>query len=210
MVPGETLPSERELCAEFAVSRTVLREALARLRGDGYLESRQGAGTIVAAHPGRLSYRFPTSAALGREDLKCIMELRVAVEVAAAELAAKRRLTADLKAMRTALNLMGDAVRARTDGSEADDQFHHAIAAASRNPHLWRFVEFLRHQFGATRRPTWNEHAHRSGVPGKAQEEHVQLYKAISAKAPEVASRLAREHLVSSAKRIGLTNFGCG
>jgi GntR family transcriptional repressor for pyruvate dehydrogenase complex len=207
IVPGDRLPSERELCAEFGVSRAVLREAIARLKSDGYVETRQGAETVVPAQPGRLSYRFPASSAIDKEDLGHIMELRVAVEVVAAELAAQRRIGAHIASMRRALSQMRDAVRDETDGSSADDQFHQAIAAATRNPHLTRFVEFLRYQFGATRRATWNAHAHQSGEARKAQEEHERLFEAIRAQDVRAASLIATEHLLSSAKRIGLTRF---
>ena len=109
----------------------------------------------MLAQPNRLSYRFATDGSVGQEDLAHIMELRVAVEVVATELAAQRRNTPDITAMRRALTATRAAVRDASDGSEADDQFHYAIAAVTQNPHLKRFVEFLRHQFGATRRTTW-------------------------------------------------------
>src|SRR5262245_66662106 len=89
--PGSRLPTDRELCARFAVSRAVVREAVARLRADGYIETRQGAGAFVVARPGRLSFRLAGVVPSGREDLGHVMELRLAVEVAAAEFAAGRR-----------------------------------------------------------------------------------------------------------------------
>src|SRR3954452_6314057 len=99
IAPGARLPSERELCAEFDVSRMVVREAIARLKGDGYIETRQGAGASVPAQPGFLSYRLPASSRLSQDDLSHIMELRFAVEVLATQLAALRRNASDLQAM---------------------------------------------------------------------------------------------------------------
>ena len=177
--PGSRLASERELCAEFEVSRVVVREAIARLKNDGYIATRQGAGARVPLQPGRLSYRLPIADELERADLVHIVEMRFAVEVLAAELAALRHTASDLAAMRQALDAMNAALDAGVDGSEADDRFHHAIAAATRNPHLTRFVEFLRFQFGATRRVTWSEHAHASGEARKAQREHERIFAAI-------------------------------
>lgn len=46
--PGDQLPSEAKLCAENGVSRTVARQALSRLREDGYAYSHQGKGNFVA------------------------------------------------------------------------------------------------------------------------------------------------------------------
>jgi GntR family transcriptional repressor for pyruvate dehydrogenase complex len=202
--PGARLPTERALCERFAVSRPVVREAIARLKADGVVETRQGAGAFVPARPVRLSFRFTTDGAVGREDLRHIMELRVAVEVAAAELAAQRRTASDLAAIDEALDAMTVAIRTRTDGSEADDRFHAAIAAATKNPHLGRFVGFLRHQFGVTRRPTWSADGYASGQPGRAQREHARIFAAIRAGNSRAARAAAFAHLMSSAKRLGL------
>ncbi|MDF3300567.1 winged helix-turn-helix domain-containing protein [Streptomyces tropicalis] len=51
LAPGEKLPSEAELMADHSVSRTVARQAIARLREDGYAVSHQGKGSF-AAMPG--------------------------------------------------------------------------------------------------------------------------------------------------------------
>jgi len=61
---GERLPSQEELCQEFAVSRTVIREAVASLRQNGYLVVRQGAGVFVAeSQPALLFGSFAPRAA---------------------------------------------------------------------------------------------------------------------------------------------------
>src|SRR3954470_12843465 len=75
IAPGARLPSERELCAEFGVSRIVVREAIARLKADGYVETRQGAGATVPAHPGFLTYRLRQGSRVRQQDLAHVMEL---------------------------------------------------------------------------------------------------------------------------------------
>src|SRR5262245_21635308 len=109
IAPGARLPSERELCAQFGVSRIVVREAIARLKADGYVETRQGAGASVPAHPGFLTYRLRPGSPIRQQDLSHIMELRFAVEVVAAQLAALRRRDADLLAMEASLHAMQEA-----------------------------------------------------------------------------------------------------
>src|SRR5829696_683039 len=99
VAPGTRLPSERELCAEFGVSRIVVREAIARLKADGYVETRQGAGASVPARPGFLTYRLSPGSHLPKQDLAHIMELRFTVEVVATQLAALRRKDSDLVVM---------------------------------------------------------------------------------------------------------------
>ena len=202
--PGTRLPSERELCAEFGVSRIVVREAIARLKGDGYIETRQGAGASVPAQPGFLSYRLPVGARIDQRDLSHIMELRFAVEVVATQLAALRRKDSDLAAMQLSVQAMHEAVRSGTDGSRADDEFHHAIAASTQNPHLTRFVEFLRYQFGATRSATWSSKAHTSGETQRAQTQHEEILEMIRSGDVEGAGRAAADHLAASAARLGL------
>ncbi|MGH2357436.1 MAG: FadR/GntR family transcriptional regulator, partial [Candidatus Limnocylindria bacterium] len=137
--PGQRLPTEKALGRRFAVSRAVVREAIARLKSDGYVETRQGAGAFVAARPGLLSFKLTAEEPLGREDLRQIQELRIAVEGAAAELAARRRTGADIAAIRAELDTMAEAIRRGTDGSDADGRFHRAIARATHNPYVGRF-----------------------------------------------------------------------
>lgn len=199
--PGTRLPTEKQLCQRFGVSRPVVREAVARLQSDGYVEARQGAGVFVTARPALRSFKLAQTG----EDLRHVLELRLVVEVAAAELAAARRTERDLVAMRAALDAMTEAVCRRTDGSDADDRFHAAIAAATHNPDLGRLVEFLRYQFWRTRRPTWSPAGHEAGEPAIAQTEHQVLFAAVAAGDRTAAAAAARAHLLSSASRLGLS-----
>jgi GntR family transcriptional repressor for pyruvate dehydrogenase complex len=58
---GDVLPSEQSLAAMFNVSRTVVREALARLKFEGIIQSKRGSGPVVCALPGaRGSYDLPS------------------------------------------------------------------------------------------------------------------------------------------------------
>jgi GntR family transcriptional repressor for pyruvate dehydrogenase complex len=207
-LPGTQLPTEEELCSRFAVSRAVLREAILQLKADGYVETRPGAGAFIPAQPGRVNFRLTPNDVTDDEDLKHILELRLAVEVAAAELAARRRTAADLTAMRRALDTMTEAIRHRTDASAADENFHLAIAVATRNPHIQRFIEFLRYQFGATRRPTWSQAGHQANEPKLAQQEHERLFAAIRAADADEARAAAHDHLMSSAQRLGFRAAG--
>ena len=114
--PGARLPTEMALAAEFGVSRAVVREAVARLKADGLVASRQGSGMSVAARPDSGSFKLAPGTPAG-EALSHIFELRALVETGAAELAARRRTPADLAAMYAALQAMGEAVRQGDDGA---------------------------------------------------------------------------------------------
>src|SRR5574338_777250 len=102
-VAGAQLPSEKVLAERFGVSRAVIREAISRLKADGWVETRQGAGAFVAPQPGRGTFRLVPGGASAADTLADVFELRHPVEPGAAELAARRRKEADLAAMETAL-----------------------------------------------------------------------------------------------------------
>ena len=100
---GQKLPTEGQLTETFGVSRTVIREALAKLAADGLVEARQGAGVFVIEHSRRPfgAHRPPTwgtkiSIALN------VLEVRLAIEIESAGLAAIRRNAAQEAAIQEA------------------------------------------------------------------------------------------------------------
>lgn len=202
--PGGQLPTEKLLSESFAVSRAVVREAIARLKADGLIESRQGSGAFVTARPKSLNFKVP-EAEEARRNLEHVFELRTLVEMTVAEMAARRRTEADLEAIGRQLELMDQALAADKDGSVADDAFHEAIAAAAHNPLVQRFLEFLGHHFSESRRhlPWVGSGRSRSGLE-IAQAEHREMFKAIAESAPARARQVAHDHLCGAAERLGL------
>ena len=87
LLPGDTLPKELEIAESLGVSRTVVREALLRLRTLGLIESRKHRGMILT-NPDVLGpfQRMPDPQILSEETLKDIFELRLALEMGMAEL----------------------------------------------------------------------------------------------------------------------------
>ena len=125
------LPTENELAERFAVSRTIVREALARLRDDGVVLSRQGAGTFVR--------RQPDSAVLGYApvgsiaDIQRCFEFRVALEGEAAVFASLRADPVAIEKIERAIGALDEVVRQGILGTDADYNFHFAIAEATQN-----------------------------------------------------------------------------
>jgi GntR family transcriptional repressor for pyruvate dehydrogenase complex len=78
--PGERLPAEKVLGEAFGVSRAVVREAVARLKADGRVETRQGAGAFVARVPKCLNFRFWQGDGPAPDELREIFELRAMIE----------------------------------------------------------------------------------------------------------------------------------
>jgi GntR family transcriptional regulator, transcriptional repressor for pyruvate dehydrogenase complex len=201
---GEKLPAEMALAESLGVSRPVIREALARLRADGRIETRQGAGAFVADRNKIAAFRMvaqskdQTAAQSERE----VLELRQIVEAGAAELAALRRTDADLLAIRAALEGMHAALEQRTDGSVYDDAFHSAIAHASHNSQIAKFVEFLGAQFSDSRKATWDDIGYGVGIATVGQSDHAAIYKAIAAGDSAKAKRISYSHVQRGIDRI--------
>jgi GntR family transcriptional repressor for pyruvate dehydrogenase complex len=202
--PGDRLPTEKALGEAFGVSRAVVREAIARLKADGLIETRQGSGAFIIEAPKTINLRFWQGAGPELDELRDIFELRAMVEGAVAELAAQRRNEDDLRNMTEQLQAMDDALAADTDGTEADDNFHIAMARATRNTYVSRLVEFLGRHFSDSRKLSWNSANRELARPQDSQREHRALFEAISRGDGETARRCAMNHLRGSAGRLGI------
>lgn len=138
---GTKLPGENALARQLGVGRSTVREALRALAGGGLVQARQGAGVFVIASTPHEDW--PTR--LRRAAITDIYEVRMLVEVAAAELAAQRQLPEDVRGMREALERRGQAAASGNDEFvNADIDLHAAVIAAAHNPVLsGLFEEFI-------------------------------------------------------------------
>jgi GntR family transcriptional repressor for pyruvate dehydrogenase complex len=202
--PGDRLPTEKALGEAFGVSRAVVREAIARLKADGLIETRQGSGAFVVEAPKEINLRFWKGAGPALGELRDIFELRAMVEGAVAELAAQRRDDDDLSAMHEHLRAMDDALKLGIDGTEADDKFHVAMARATHNSYIGRLVEFLGQHFSDSRKLAWHDNSLQLRLPQASQREHRALLEAIRQGNGEAARRRALEHLRGAAGRLGI------
>lgn len=171
--PGELLPREPDLMAEFQASRPSLREALKVLAAKGLIEMRQRVGTRV--RPRDLWNMFDSDVLawhLGGGDdrtqgdaiLRDLIELRQIIEPAAARYAATRASIEDLRRIQQAHNAMAAAIHDLTAYARADVEFHMAVLAASKNSLLARFAhlvaDFLHESF-RIQQQALNEHDNR-------------------------------------------------
>lgn len=201
--PGERLPTEAEMAARYGVSRAVVREAIAQLKADGLVVVRQGAGAFVEQVPG--AARFKIARGAETSNLRHLFELRLVIEGAAASLAAERRSPEDLATLERSLASMRAALAAGHDGSGEDGLFHEAIAKASQNPELARFVRFLGLSFSQTRAPSWTALGRTRRLAEKAVEEHQAIFDAIATGDREAAQRASDLHIRHSEERTLLT-----
>ena len=204
---GRKLPPEMALAESLGVSRPVVREALARLKADGRIETRQGSGAVVADRNKIAAFRFAKSGGAEEADATDIaeremLELRQIVESGAAELAAKRRTDTDVTAIRAAVDAMDGALEKKSDGSDVDDAFHNAIAAATHNSQLTKFVEFVGAQFSASRKATWDKTGYGVGITEVGQDDHRAILKAIDGGDAAKAKRLSHAHVQRAIDRV--------
>lgn len=141
--PGDRLPTEQELTSLLKVSRTVVREAVAGLRADGLVITRRGSGAYVAPNPSASPFRIPARRQPSIGEVLEIMELRLAVEVEAAALAAERATRRQVAGIRGALRAIDRALQGGEGAVAEDFAFHRAISEATGNGQFPRFLAFL-------------------------------------------------------------------
>src|SRR5262249_15115774 len=141
--PGARLPTEQAMVAATGVSRTVIREAVAALRAEGLVVTRQGAGAFVAEDATRRPFRLAVAGVPTIAEVLAIMELRAGIETEAAGLAAARAGAAEREEIAAALAALDEAIAGGEWAIEADFAFHRAIAAATGNGQFAGFLEYL-------------------------------------------------------------------
>lgn len=194
--PGAKLPSEAELCAEYEVSRTVVREAVATLRAEGLVTSRQGSGIYAAEKGASPVLPFRTMDFERISDVVEMLELRLAIEVECAGLAALRHSPAQIERIIEACDKISSQARAGAPTSEADFAFHLAVAEATNNPRLVQFLDALginaipRHLLRPDSSPMTS-----SSYLQMIEGEHNDIVSAILSKNAEAARAAMRKHL---------------
>lgn len=200
--PAEKLPTEQEMIAAFGVSRTVVREAIAALRAEGLVESRQGAGVFVVGDKRRRPFRLESDSLETVEGVLAIMELRRSVEIEAAGLAAERRTDQQLAAIHRAVAAF-DAAIGNGDAVAADFEFHKAICQATGNPYFGSFLEFLGYHIipRQTVRVQVSSGEEMTRYLQKVAREHHQIVTAIEARDGAAARRAMGRHLTRGRDR---------
>lgn len=198
--PDERLPTEHDLAAEFEVSRPIVREALRRLREQGLIYSRRGAGSFVRSIGLKQPLGFGQLENVS--DLLNCYEFRVTLEPEAAALAAERHDAASLAAISGALEMMRDATNRLSHREDADFLFHLSIALAAENSYFSTAMEALKDHIAVGMR--FHGASVKREVSGLTRVfgEHSAIFEAIRDRDGAVARRLMREHLIGSRERL--------
>jgi GntR family transcriptional regulator, transcriptional repressor for pyruvate dehydrogenase complex len=188
-VPGDRLPTERQLSDDLGISRASVRQALTGLAAMGLVESRPGDGSYVAS---KADSAWQTDASSALE----LLEARRVVESGTARLAALRRTEADLRDLEAIVTVMEEQVQSGVHPVDNDREFHLTIARAAHNPWLEEAMETLAVQMSGAewqRIKIWGlrspEQTHR------IQEQHWMVFNAIRDRNPEAAEVVIRAHI---------------
>jgi len=202
LAPGDRLPTEAQLCATHGVSRSVVREAVHRVKSRGLLVARQGSGVFVAAPAQHQPLEFDPQVLESVQAVVHVVEVRRVLEGEMAALAAERATRAQVAGLKRALAAIDSAVADGGDGVAEDLAFHRAIGEATGNPQFSRLLGFLEQYLRESMRITRGNEARRADFMEAVRNEHRRIVEAIAANDPPAARRAARTHLVHSAQRL--------
>jgi GntR family transcriptional repressor for pyruvate dehydrogenase complex len=194
--PGDKLPSERDLAAEFGMSRGAVREALIRLDTLRIIESRPKSGIYLQPYGTERSIEAmvlfaETNTPLTAAEVAQSVELRSVLESEALRLACLRRKPADLQRLQQVLQQSQAAIDAGGTLADLDAEFHKAIVAATHNDVLLRFINVF-YLISRKRRGVFFQARQQSQ---RSHAQHLQLYRAIEAQDAEAGLQILRRHL---------------
>lgn len=199
--PGEKLPTERELAQRFAVARNAVRKILAQLEAEGSIERHVGRGTFVSSAPGTAVE--PATAPATHISPAELMEARLRIEPAIAELVVTNATSADFDRMETCLEKAEHA--ATLDEFELwDAALHQAMASASHNRFVIRILDIVT---AVRQRSEWGKLKDRI-VTRERRLEYQQEHRAIVAALKDRDEKRAKEAIVAHLHRAQRNLFG--
>lgn len=200
--PGTRLPPERQLAASLEVGRSAVREALAALEILGIVDVRPGSGTYLR---GSASELLPQTLSwglmLGEPKTLELIEVRGALEIYAARLAATRISDEALARLGQRVEEMRDSVGNLKAFVEADLQFHLELAHSIQNTVLLDLLQSIRSLLRV-----WVDRAVQDPEQAWAAiEEHAAVHAAIATRDPDAAASAMALHMNTAAQRLAST-----
>lgn len=200
---GEAIPTEAQLCEEFGISRTVVREGIRVLVEKGLIRIARGTGTVVlAAEKWRVFDPDILSSRLRSRDrdvvLRDVLELRKGIEPDFAMKAARTASEMDLARLGARVAEMEEALGDVPHYVTLDGEFHQFIADLGGNA-------LSRDIFRTMESPLEIQRALTSRIPGNpmtAHDQHLAIYRAIRDRDPDSAWAAMRDHLEWAERRL--------
>ncbi len=198
---GACLPGQRELAASLGISRAALREAISTLEALGLVRSQPGKGVFITAGSARAANELPAGPLAVPPQQ--VFQFRAIVEPAAAALAARQADAAARAALHAIQARMEAALHALdlVAASEADLDFHLALAGYSANPLLDSVIRSLEAPIAYSLRLPFADVA---GLWAPADEHRAVLF-AIDAGDARAAQAAMGTHLARAAARVGIS-----
>lgn len=189
---GDKLPSEQVLMGRLGVGRTVVREALGRLKGLGIVEVHHGKGVFISPVPIELlGYRIRKLKVNLEQQLPHVWEMRELFEASIAELAALRRTPEDLGNLLSSVQTMQEAIAEGETAVKEDGLFHLFLTLATHNPVLVQVMEDI----STLVDPTRQRSLERPGRSAASLEEHRLILAAVERRDPQAAREAMKRHL---------------
>jgi DNA-binding FadR family transcriptional regulator len=189
--PGDVLPSERDICIEIGVSRSVVREAIGRLSSLGLVRSVHGSGTRVEAPSDKpITAGYRRLLRQGEFRLCDLAAVRLPLETTIAALAARHRTDEHLQRLQSTQEVLGNARRSLEAHVQADLEFHALLAEATGNALFGIVLAPIQELLIESRRRTLGRHG-----AELAYRHHVAILTAVRATDAEAAARAMREHI---------------
>ncbi|QOG06316.1 FadR family transcriptional regulator [Aureimonas sp. OT7] len=195
---GSILPGDAELSARFGVSRTVLREAMKTLAAKRLVEPKAKVGTRVLNRSqwnffdaDVLGWRFES----GVDDtlIADLAEMRLALEPAAAAMAARRASTEEIVELYEIAGRLDNPAHTRESIAKVDLEFHLAVARVSRNPFMRSISALIEAALAASFQ--LSSPASSTEKIAECAANHLRIVRAIAAR-DEPAARLAMENVI--------------
>lgn len=142
---GEYLPTEEDLCREFGIGRSSVREAIKTLESRGMVKKFHGKGMVVIDESAAATAKLlQISLKMKKTTMKDIMEFRNSIEIKMTELAAKRATDEQIQIISGHLEKMKNEEYKLDTFAEFDYNFHKSIADASGNSVFSLMMETMR------------------------------------------------------------------
>lgn len=196
---GDSIPTELELCNSLGVSRTVVREALLRLRLMGLIESKKKKGAVITS-PDIFSVlsKSMNPHILDQDTLRDIFEIRLVLEIGMADILFQRITSKDIEELKIIVDNEPDFSQDHLFNIEHEIAFHGKLYEITGNATLKKFQSMLLPIF---------DYVHNSGLLKK----QIQLHKYVSHKglvevlengSPELFRNAMRNHLENHFSRL--------
>lgn len=200
--PGEKLPSEREMCAQFGISRISLREALRALERQGYIDVQAGRGAYVRSQAERSQHALQAWISMAVDNVGMVFELRKLFEPNLAALAARSINSENIRRLKEAVEDLRQNVDDPDKAIIADADFHRVLGESTGNPLIESLVHFVMTATGKERSITLDsQDGVRQAVLG-----HERILDRIIARDEAGALRAMEDHLADAVRFAGDRN----